>query len=1052
MPLRKTNAELLLTKGIEQKVSDYVIPDESLARAENVNFSKVGVAKKREGFVRNSNLVLGAGVLDEMRRLAVRQRREVLCVTETVTQLGSTAGIGTAGDTIYSYAEQTERWVPRGKMPRPNVDVLWTSGVTTLGHVGTLQQYAVGGVGNYVCIAHPAADDSTIRVVVFDVGGDVNGALREAPTLVIDTFFTTFGTNIVGWAQAGGRVWLVYGSSPLGGTPGVADFAEARAFRPDTMTFDAIPVRYRDSSPQFVSTDGTDVFVVNRFAVVGYEVIRFDAEMLELSRRSNNDAGLGQDANEIAIDARLGYVDLVRHSITTGKVHISRFDKASLASYYENKFLATGLVSAPGTGHSNLTIVSIGETGAVILWANQQSAITSTVPAFLTCFLLDMPTGAVTGYFNHMGIVPYAQPWIHDGRVYFVGMHTSGYIRPNASTTDLSGTVTGEESFMCFQIPLENMNPNSLPFPCAQWDFGNCIAKLSFFNTSTSGSLWMNGRHGYQVGSAVYVLTNGATAAGQSELNWVPSPRLTRLEFGDATHRWRSEEFHDYTAFAGGIPFVYDGSRAYELSGSLHQPVVFGYGNIAGGSLAPDVGVFMRFATLHIDGAGRECWSQPSQTVMATPTGANLAVYCAVMPVTTSLRPDMGNRGMGRMLLYCFAATTNAPNEFKVGCPPVEIWPTTLEPVTFFVTELNPANSQMYTNGFELDNFPAPPCRAITVHSGRLFAIASDSNDVYYTKPFRAERGPEFALGQTIPLPDKGTALASLNDRLAIFTHRSILAIGGDGPDVTGSPADAFSRPVLVSPDYGCIEYCAVGRTPLGVIFRGHQGFYLLGMGFDVQYIGASVEDITARWQATRSIVHDQKAACCRVTGFTGDRSEELCFWYDTKRWSLNVLGQDVVDSVALGDNLLVAVADTTVALASRYRLGSRAAAVEYQDFGNSYDQVLETGWLSFQQAGVFKRIWRVYVLVRSAAAAATVRVQVWKDWEDRESSDREFELVEQDTEPRNLRIHLKHQKLKAIKVRVTVISGGQGVDLMKVGFELGMRTGGPKEARENSQ
>jgi hypothetical protein len=86
------------------------------------------------------------------------------------------------------------------------------------------------------------------------------------------------------------------------------------------------------------------------------------------------------------------------------------------------------------------------------------------------------------------------------------------------------------------------------------------------------------------------------------------------------------------------------------------------------------------------------------------------------------------------------------------------------------------------------------------------------------------------------------------------------------------------------------------------------------------------------------------------------------------------------------------------------------------------------------------------------AKSDATVRIQVWKDWEERVSSDREFELSAVAQDPQNLRVHLKHQKLKAVKVRVTVTADGPGVELMKLGFELGVRTGGPKEVREQTQ
>lgn len=1050
-PLRKSNAELLISKGIEQKVPDEIIPDESLALAENVDFSKIGIAKKREGFVQNSNLILGAGAMDEVRRLGVRQRREVLCITEDVSLIGDPVGVSTAGDTLFSYSEQAQRWIARGKMPRPNVDILWTSSTSGPGGPGTSARtadFVTGGIGNYVCVAHQVGDGSAFRVVIFDAGGDVSGAVREAPTIILDVVIQELVT-LVGWVTAGNNVWLVY--TALG------PYTAARAFRVDAslapLSFDSATERQMyglltDSAGAAVggvSSDGTNIFAVFALGAGGYEVRIFDSELTRLAADVNTAVLLV--SQEQAIDARLGSIDIVRRDFNTGKLYISRHDKTTAVGSLTNVNVANGASTGSLT---NLAICSYNDTDAVIVMGDTYTTQILIQPATLFCIAVRMSTGAGLGFFNHQGLVPYAQPFIVDGRVFFIAMHTSGLVHPNASVTDLSGTQPGEESFMCLQVPLDNMNQHNVPFPAAQWDYGQCVVKNGSDASFSLGTFWVNGHTTYQVGSAVYVLTSGASVAGQSTLDWLSLPRLTRLEFGDAEHRWRHEEFHDLAGFAGGTPFVYDGTRTYEMSTALHCPVPLAWDVVNGGSLPDSTEIFLRAAMLFVDGNGRECWSQPSRIVSVTTATPKLTAEIWVMPVTTTVKPDMGNGFTGRMKLFLFAATQDAPDEYKVACAPVEVNPYDTAPVQMFVTAPIPdGNGQMYTAGFELDNFPAPPCRSMVTHSGRVFGIASDSNEVFYTKPFRADRGPEFALGQSIPLPDKGTALASLNDRLAIFTHRSVLAVQGDGPDVTGTPPDAFSRPVLVSQDYGCVEYCAVGRTPLGIIFRGQQGLYLLTMGFDVTYIGAQVEDITRAWVSTRSIVHDQRSACCRITGFTGEHSQELCYWYDTKRWSMNLLASsDAVDSVALNDNLLVA---TDAGVASRYLLGSRGAVV-HQDFGSSYQQIIETGWLSFQNSGVLKRVWRVYAQVRAVDSKATVLFEVWKDWETRLSSSREFYLTSLDETARVLRVHLKHQKIKSIKVRITVTSDGGGIELMKLGFELGLRPSGPKEVREQTQ
>ncbi len=59
------------------------------------------------------------------------------------------------------------------------------------------------------------------------------------------------------------------------------------------------------------------------------------------------------------------------------------------------------------------------------------------------------------------------------------------------------------------------------------------------------------------------------------------------------------------------------------------------------------------------------------------------------------------------MKLYLvFAANEDEKDEFRVAAEPVEVDPTALVAIEMFITaDVPQGNAQMYTSGFELDNY-----------------------------------------------------------------------------------------------------------------------------------------------------------------------------------------------------------------------------------------------------------------------------------------------------------------------------------------------------------
>jgi hypothetical protein len=150
-----------------------------------------------------------------------------------------------------------------------------------------------------------------------------------------------------------------------------------------------------------------------------------------------------------------------------------------------------------------------------------------------------------------------------------------------------------------------------------------------------------------------------------------------------------------------------------------------------------------------------------------------------------------------------------------------------------------------YADGALLDNTPPPAGHIIGVSSGRLFVASPTTRGLIYASKTREPGLPvEFNDALTIQVPeDTGevTALSSLMGALVVFTERSIYRVAGEGPSNTGE--GQFLTPERLSVDTGCTNQLSVVETPMGLMFRGTKGMYLLDQSFQLQYVGAPLEN-----------------------------------------------------------------------------------------------------------------------------------------------------------------------------------------------------------------
>jgi len=431
------------------------------------------------------------------------------------------------------------------------------------------------------------------------------------------------------------------------------------------------------------------------------------------------------------------------------------------------------------------------------------------------------------------------------------------------------------------------------------------------------------------------------------------------------------------------------------------------------------------------------------------------------------MKPDGAHNFSGRVKVNVYRAYDSSPTEYKLidstthmvwdggGFRDLDYHTVTDSNVDFSTAE------DIYTFGDELDNSVAPSCVSLIQHRDRLFAIDLETNSLCYTKPFRPGRGIEWSRFQNKALPQRGMALGSLEGSLIVLTDKSILVLDGPGPSATGVPPDAFARFAVLSQDQGCSELCAAWRCPRGLVFRSHQGLWLITPQMGIVYIGAAVEEVVKSIDYFIDGAVDERLGCLRLLGYTGGDYKALVYWYDSDRWSvdsyfLTPAGTQYSSTVLQGEYYMASSVGVRKRNDSVWQDGTEVVAS-----GDSvYRAVFQTGWIRFDSAASFKRLWRVLLTLRTQLAKEDqwgIRVTV--DTDDKSST---FDFYPEDFTTTGffngtLRAHLKYQKGQRFRITVSELQGealaayNAGYSFSSLGFELGMKRGAAKLGQERS-
>lgn len=265
------------------------------------------------------------------------------------------------------------------------------------------------------------------------------------------------------------------------------------------------------------------------------------------------------------------------------------------------------------------------------------------------------------------------------------------------------------------------------------------------------------------------------------------------------------------------------------------------------------------------------------------------------------------------------------------------------------------AGENLYTFGGVVENISPPAAVALCTFQNRVMLLPSENRQTtWFSKQVVPGTAIQFSDFFTLPVDPFGgdiVAIAPMDAYFVQFKQTCIYQITGDGPDDTGNQW-TFTPAALITTDVGCIDARSVVLMPMGLMFRGQKGIYLLGRGLDVQYIGA---DVQAFVTPDVSVVAATLVSSKNQVHFCLSNGMRLTYDYFMQQW---------------GNEPLVNLVDATVWQQQYCYLQSfgrvmveDASGVVFSDAGEFYPLKMQTSWLNFAGVSGLQRVYNFMIL-----------------------------------------------------------------------------------------
>lgn len=322
----------------------------------------------------------------------------------------------------------------------------------------------------------------------------------------------------------------------------------------------------------------------------------------------------------------------------------------------------------------------------------------------------------------------------------------------------------------------------------------------------------------------------------------------------------------------------------------------------------------------------------------------------------------------------------------------------------------------LYTDGGILPGEAPPALLDVVAYGERLAGIsADDPRQIWITKPgepgVASEWSPNSVLHLTGADAVGATALGVVDDKLVIFEKNRVVYTYGDGPDATG--AGRFAPPIELTRQVGCSARETVAHTPLGILFYGPEGYWIVSRELSVKPIGAPVEDsLDSAAPIWAAAVTSLKQIRIALAG-----GEWLVWDWERQLWSRWTSRNGVHGIEADGRFYRVT---TTCAL-------RRETPDGFEDPDGSNLQAWTSAWVRLENLQGFQRVRRIQLGAHDMPEG-DVKISVGHNGDAAFSQAKTWTAAQLAALPRAaLEIHVQRQKCQSVRVRVEEPAGNTG-------------------------
>lgn len=229
----------------------------------------------------------------------------------------------------------------------------------------------------------------------------------------------------------------------------------------------------------------------------------------------------------------------------------------------------------------------------------------------------------------------------------------------------------------------------------------------------------------------------------------------------------------------------------------------------------------------------------------------------------------------------------------------------------------------------ELDALAMESTIALRGYSDRIVSVGTlYPNAVNYTKTLRQGRSFESNPNLTMLLPEAITGLAYQDGNLYCFSGTNVWGLNPSFADDTGNGAGGID-PVPLSTGVGCQQALSIVETPVGVMFVGPRGVYMIARGGGPpQFIGADVEPTFIAYPTVYGAAHNARThEVCWVLS-NGSDHRVLVYNYQLGQWFTWRIGTTVHTSLTTLDGGAACVAGNFVFCQRGVTAGGQALLV----------------------------------------------------------------------------------------------------------------------------